>query len=100
MQKIITITTDKQNGLYDITNEVVSVIRLSKVKTGIASVYARGSNCCNYDPGELRSPRETRNCRNYFSRQLTHKSAPGLCYRFYISHKGFILPSLNRRSLE
>jgi secondary thiamine-phosphate synthase enzyme len=43
MQKIITISTDKRNGLYDITNEVVSLIRLSKVKTGIASVYARGS---------------------------------------------------------
>ena len=43
MQKIITLSTDRQNGLYDITTEVVSVIRLSKVKTGIASVYARGS---------------------------------------------------------
>lgn len=43
MQKIITIKTDKQNGLYDITSEVVSLIRLSKVRTGIASVYARGS---------------------------------------------------------
>jgi secondary thiamine-phosphate synthase enzyme len=43
MQKIITLSTDKQNGLYDITNEVVSLIGLSKVKTGIASVYARGS---------------------------------------------------------
>jgi secondary thiamine-phosphate synthase enzyme len=43
MQKIITIRTDKQNGLYDITSEVVSLIKLSKVKTGIASVYARGS---------------------------------------------------------
>jgi len=43
MQKIITIRTDKQNGLYDITSEVVSLIKLSKVKTGIASVYDRGS---------------------------------------------------------
>jgi secondary thiamine-phosphate synthase enzyme len=43
MQKIITISTDKQNGLYDITNEVVSLIGLSKVKTGIVSIYARGS---------------------------------------------------------
>ncbi len=43
MQKIITLSTDRQNGLYDITTEVVSVIRLSKVKTGTASVYARGS---------------------------------------------------------
>jgi secondary thiamine-phosphate synthase enzyme len=43
MQKIITISTDRQNGLYDITNEVVSIIKQSKDMTGIASVYARGS---------------------------------------------------------
>jgi len=43
MQKIITLSTDRQNGLYDITSEIVSIIKLSKVKTGIASVYARGS---------------------------------------------------------
>jgi secondary thiamine-phosphate synthase enzyme len=43
MQKIITIRTDRQNGLYDITSEVVSLIKESKVKTGIASVYAHGS---------------------------------------------------------
>jgi secondary thiamine-phosphate synthase enzyme len=43
MQKIITLRTDHKNGLYDITREVVSLIGLSKVKTGIASVYARGS---------------------------------------------------------
>jgi secondary thiamine-phosphate synthase enzyme len=43
MQKIITIRTDQQNGLYDITSEVVSLIKLSRVKTGIASIYARGS---------------------------------------------------------
>jgi secondary thiamine-phosphate synthase enzyme len=43
MQKIITLRTDKQNGLYDITSDVVTLIKLSRVKTGIASVYARGS---------------------------------------------------------
>lgn len=43
MQKIITLTTDRKNGLYDITNEVVSLIKSSKVRSGIASVYARGS---------------------------------------------------------
>ena len=43
MQKIITIRTDKRNGLYDITTEVVSLIKASKVKYGIASVYVRGS---------------------------------------------------------
>jgi secondary thiamine-phosphate synthase enzyme len=43
MQKIITIRTDKWNGLYDITPDVVSFIRESRVKSGIASVYARGA---------------------------------------------------------
>ncbi len=43
MQKIITLSTDRKNGLYDITTEVVSLIKMSKVRTGIASVYVRGS---------------------------------------------------------
>ncbi len=43
MQKIITLKTDKKNGLYDITSRVTEVIKESKIITGIASVYARGS---------------------------------------------------------
>jgi secondary thiamine-phosphate synthase enzyme len=43
MQKIITIRTDRRDGLYDITTEVVSLIKASQVKNGIASVYVRGS---------------------------------------------------------
>ena len=43
MQKIITVRTDRKNALYDITSDVVAIIRESKVKTGIASVYARGA---------------------------------------------------------
>ena len=43
MQKIITIRTDRRNGLYDITTDVVSIIKESKVKNGIASVYIRGA---------------------------------------------------------
>jgi secondary thiamine-phosphate synthase enzyme len=43
MQKIIKIRTDRRNGLYDITEEVTAIVRESGVKTGIASVYARGS---------------------------------------------------------
>jgi secondary thiamine-phosphate synthase enzyme len=43
MQKTLAIRTDKRNGLYDITPEVVSMIKESKVKNGIASVYVRGS---------------------------------------------------------
>ncbi|HKK43468.1 MAG TPA: secondary thiamine-phosphate synthase enzyme YjbQ, partial [Bacteroidales bacterium] len=43
MQKIITLSTDRQNGLYDITQEVTAIIRSSGVISGIASVYARGA---------------------------------------------------------
>jgi len=43
MQKIITLRTDKKNGLYDITGKVQETITESGVKQGIASVYARGS---------------------------------------------------------
>jgi secondary thiamine-phosphate synthase enzyme len=43
MQKIITLSTDNKNGLFDITSKVLEIIRESKVRTGIASVYARGS---------------------------------------------------------
>jgi secondary thiamine-phosphate synthase enzyme len=43
MQKIISLRTDRQNGLYDITGEVISMIKESRVKNGIASVYARGA---------------------------------------------------------
>ncbi|HUV01558.1 MAG: secondary thiamine-phosphate synthase enzyme YjbQ [Bacteroidales bacterium] len=43
MQKIITLQTNSRNGLYDITSRVADVIKESKVQTGIASVYARGS---------------------------------------------------------
>jgi secondary thiamine-phosphate synthase enzyme len=43
MQKIITLRTDRNNGLYDITSRVIEIIKESKVRNGIASVYARGS---------------------------------------------------------
>jgi secondary thiamine-phosphate synthase enzyme len=45
MQKIITLSTDRKQGLYDITADVTSLIKSSKIQTGIASVYARGSTC-------------------------------------------------------
>lgn len=45
MQKIITISTDKKNGLYDITGQVTDLIKASNISTGIVSVYARGSTC-------------------------------------------------------
>jgi secondary thiamine-phosphate synthase enzyme len=43
MQKIITLRTNQKNGLYDITSDVNEIISASKVITGIASVFARGS---------------------------------------------------------
>lgn len=43
MQKTITLRTDRKNGLYDITSAVVEIIKESKVRDGIASIYARGS---------------------------------------------------------
>ena len=43
MQKIITLTTDRKQGLYDITSDVTALVKSSKIQTGIASVYARGS---------------------------------------------------------
>jgi len=43
MQKIIKISTESKNGLYDITSPVHEIIRESRIRTGIASVYARGS---------------------------------------------------------
>ncbi len=43
MQKIISISTNAGNALYDITSMVESVIKESGIKNGLVSVYARGS---------------------------------------------------------
>jgi secondary thiamine-phosphate synthase enzyme len=43
MQKTITISTDGRSGLYDITSMVAEIVKTSGVRSGIASVYARGS---------------------------------------------------------
>ena len=43
MQEIIQISTDKQNGLYDITDQVEQIISLSKIKNGLVNVYAQGA---------------------------------------------------------
>jgi secondary thiamine-phosphate synthase enzyme len=43
MQKIITLRTDRRNGLYDITTQVEEIVRISGVQQGVASVYAHGS---------------------------------------------------------
>lgn len=43
MQTIIQVTTDRQNGLYDITPKVKQIVRSSHIKTGIVNVYAQGA---------------------------------------------------------
>jgi secondary thiamine-phosphate synthase enzyme len=43
MQKTITISTDRRSGLYDITSQVSAIVKASEIRSGIVSVYARGS---------------------------------------------------------
>ncbi|MEA1912713.1 MAG: secondary thiamine-phosphate synthase enzyme YjbQ [candidate division WOR-3 bacterium] len=43
MQEIITISTDKREGLYDITDRVESVVESSRINTGYVNVYVRGA---------------------------------------------------------
>ena len=43
MQEIIQISTDKQNGLFDITKQVERVVTENKVKHGIVNIYAQGA---------------------------------------------------------
>ncbi|MBN1115961.1 MAG: YjbQ family protein [Bacteroidales bacterium] len=42
MQDFIQVTTDKHNGLFDITTLVVGLVKKSKVKTGIIHVDVQG----------------------------------------------------------
>ena len=43
MQKLIRISTDRKNALYDITSEVAKAVKESGIRNGLVSVYARGS---------------------------------------------------------
>ncbi|MGD2033729.1 MAG: secondary thiamine-phosphate synthase enzyme YjbQ [Bacteroidales bacterium] len=43
MQEVIQIRTDRQNGLYDITSQVKSIVSKSGIRTGIVNVYAQGA---------------------------------------------------------
>jgi secondary thiamine-phosphate synthase enzyme len=43
MQQTIQISTNKHNGLYDITHQVKEVIAKSNVQQGMASVYVQGA---------------------------------------------------------
>ncbi len=43
MQEIIQISTDNNNGLYDITNRIKEVVSHTKILCGIVSIYAQGA---------------------------------------------------------
>ena len=43
MQKIITITTDKREGLYDITEQVRTYVESSHINTGYVNAYVQGA---------------------------------------------------------
>ncbi len=43
IQKVISLKTDKHNGLYDITDRIRNIVKECNYKTGIINVYARGS---------------------------------------------------------
>ncbi|MBI9038624.1 MAG: YjbQ family protein [Bacteroidales bacterium] len=43
MQTTFQISTDKHNGLYDITNHVNEIISETKIISGIVSVYVQGA---------------------------------------------------------
>ena len=43
MQEIIRITTDRHNGLFDITDKVKKIVSESNIKHGLVNVYAQGA---------------------------------------------------------
>lgn len=43
MQTTIQISTDKNNGLYDITDRIAEIVKKSNVKTGFVNVYVQGA---------------------------------------------------------
>ncbi len=43
MQETIVLSTDKHNGLYDITEKVKNIVAKSGVRNGIVNIYAQGA---------------------------------------------------------
>jgi secondary thiamine-phosphate synthase enzyme len=43
MQEVIQISTNKHNGLYDITDKVSQIVSKSGIKSGIVNVYVQGA---------------------------------------------------------
>lgn len=43
MQEIISVETNRRNGLYDITTAVEAIVEKSEVKSGLVNVYVQGA---------------------------------------------------------
>jgi len=43
LQKVITISTDRREALYDITPQIAECVKESDVKSGFVNVYAQGA---------------------------------------------------------
>lgn len=43
MQKVITLSTDRREALYDITSEVEEYVKESGIQSGFVNVYAQGA---------------------------------------------------------
>ncbi|MGC9374048.1 MAG: secondary thiamine-phosphate synthase enzyme YjbQ [Bacteroidales bacterium] len=43
MQQIIQISTDKHNGLYDITSQVENIVSESNIQIGLVNIYVQGA---------------------------------------------------------
>ena len=43
MQEVIQISTDKHNGLYDITDQVSRIVENSGIQSGFVNVYVQGA---------------------------------------------------------
>jgi len=43
MQQIIQISTNKHNGLFDITNNVQQFVSISKIENGLVNIYVQGA---------------------------------------------------------
>ncbi len=43
MQSFLNISTDKHNGLFDITAEIEAIVKNSKISSGIVNVYVQGA---------------------------------------------------------
>jgi secondary thiamine-phosphate synthase enzyme len=41
MRKTITVSTNKRNGLYDITDKIRTILKESKVQNGLINIYVR-----------------------------------------------------------